>query len=97
MTANAINGPSVLETGHNTNILRALSINERNRVFTGPIKSERKPQPRRPTADEKLNPATIPAPADDERPREFAYRGRKNGGTKRGKVPILPARNMIAN
>lgn len=46
----------------------------------------------RPTAEEKFNPATSPAPAEDESPNEELYRGRKKGGTKRGNVAIAPAR-----
>jgi hypothetical protein len=32
-----------------------------------------------------------------ESPTEALYRGRKNGGTKRGKVAIAPARKSVVN
>jgi hypothetical protein len=67
-----INGPREFDTGHRTSMLKALSIKERRSVFTGPMKSERRPQQRRPTADEKLKPATRPAPADADSPSEAA-------------------------
>jgi hypothetical protein len=67
---NRINGPSEFDTGQIANILNALKNKDRSRVFTGPIKSQRKPQHRRPTAEEKLKPATSPAPAEGERPRD---------------------------
>jgi hypothetical protein len=67
---NAISGPKLLLTGHRTNILNALKSNAMNNVFTGPIESDRNPHANRPTADEKLKPATKPAPAEGERPRE---------------------------
>lgn len=66
-------------------------------MLTGPIESERKPQISLPTAEEKLNPATRPAPSEAERPTELLYSGRKNGGTKRGKVPIAPAIKSTVN
>jgi hypothetical protein len=71
MMTKRIKGPKELETGHIASMLSALSISEMRRVFTGPIKSDRKPQHSRPTAEEKLNPATRPAPAEGERPKEL--------------------------
>jgi hypothetical protein len=94
---NTINGASELDTGHSTSILNALCNNERKSVFTGPIKSARNPHQRRPTAEEKLKPATKPAPAEGESPSELLYSGRKKGGTKSGKVPIEPARKRVMN
>lgn len=70
MMTNRINGPKEFDTGQIANMLKALRNNERSKVLTGPIESHRKPQQRRPTAEEKLKPATRPAPADGERPRE---------------------------
>ena len=69
---NAIRGARVVDAGQRASILSALKISERSSVFTGPMKSDRRPQQRRPTADEKLNPATRPAPADGESPSEAA-------------------------
>jgi hypothetical protein len=66
----AINGPNELEMGHNTSILAALRMRDMNSVLSGPIASHRKPHTRRPTAEEKLNPATSPAPTLDDKPRE---------------------------
>jgi hypothetical protein len=94
---NTINGPSEFDTGHKTSILNALMIRDSKRVFTGPMKSDRSPQHNRPTADEKLNPATRPAPADAESPREAAYNGRKKGGTNKGKVAMAPAKKSTVN
>lgn len=90
-------GPRVVDTGHNTSILTELSSSEMRRVFSGPKRSLMNPQARRPTADEKLKPATSPAPALGERPSEALYNGRKNGGTKRGKVATTPVRNRTVN
>ena len=94
-TTNAMSGPSEVETGQMTNMLTALSTRARRRVFTGPMKSDRKPHRRRPTAEEKLNPATRPAAVDEDRPTDLLYNGRKKGGTNRGKVPIAPARKSV--
>jgi len=68
-----------------------------NRVFTGPMTSDENPQVSRPSAEEKLKPATRADPAEGEKPSEVAYRGRKNGGTKRGKVPIAVPRKRVEN
>jgi hypothetical protein len=89
----SIKGATVFANGHNTSILSALVNRDSNSVLTGPIKSLKIPQPTRPTADAKLNPATKPAPALAERPNDTLYKGKKKGGTKRGKVAIAPARN----
>lgn len=97
MITNTMRGPRVVDTGHNASILTELSTNERRRVFSGPKRSLMNPQARRPTADEKLKPATRPAPALGERPSEVLYNGRKNGGTKRGKVATTPVRNRTVN
>jgi hypothetical protein len=70
MITKRIRGPSEFDTGQMASILKALSNKERSRVLTGPMKSHSNPQQSRPTAEEKLNPATRPAPADGERPRE---------------------------
>lgn len=86
-----------MDTGHNASILTELSTNDRRRVFSGPKRSLMNPQARRPTADEKLKPATSPAPALGERPSEALYNGRKNGGTKRGNVATTPVRNKTVN
>jgi hypothetical protein len=94
---NAIRGPRVVETGHSTSMLRELSSSEMRRVLSGPKRSLMNPQPRRPTADEKLKPATSPAPALGESPSEVLYNGRKKGGTKRGKVATTPVRNRTVN
>ena len=53
-------------------------------VLTGPMASEAKPHARRPTADEKLKPATRPAPAEGDRPRLWEYRGEEEGGDEEG-------------
>lgn len=78
---NAISGPSEVETGQKINILTAEVIRAKNNEFNGPIRSQRRPEMSRPTADEKLKLATRPAPALGARWREDAYSGRKKGGT----------------
>jgi hypothetical protein len=61
-------GPSVVETGQITSILRAVSVKEMSSVLREPILSHSMPELIRPTAEAKLNPATRPAPVVDERP-----------------------------
>jgi hypothetical protein len=67
---NPIKGANVLETGYKTSILIALRRRDRKSVLSGPSRSLIKPNPSRPIAEEKLNPATKPAPVLAERPRE---------------------------
>jgi hypothetical protein len=59
----AMSGANEVETGHRTNILTADTINARRSEFNGPIRSQSRPERSRPTAEEKLKPATRPAPA----------------------------------
>jgi hypothetical protein len=67
------------------------------KVLPDTYQSDKKPQQSRPTADEKLKPATRPAPAEADSPKELLYSGRKNGGTKRGNVATAPARKSVTN
>ena len=97
MMTKATRGPKEVDTGHSTSMLPALRISEMNKVFTGPMASQNIPHISRPIAEEKLKPATSPAPRLDDSPTELLYRGRKKGGTKRGKVPMAPARNSRMN
>lgn len=92
-----INGPMDVETGQRISMLRALSKSDMNRVFNGPSRSLQKPHISLPTAEEKLNAATIPAPTPEVIPIDSVYNGRKNGGTKSGKVAIAPTANSKAN
>lgn len=85
-----IKGPSDVEIGQMISILRALSSSEINNVFSGPTKSLHRPHNNLPSAEEKLNAATTPAPVPDDMPREAVNSGRKNGGTKRGNVAMAP-------
>ena len=62
-----MSGPNEVEAGQRTNILTAEVINARNSEFKGPIKSQSNPEKSRPTAEEKLKPATRPAPALEAR------------------------------
>lgn len=66
----AMRGPKVLDTGHKINMLPALRIRETKSVFNGPTASLMNPQVNRPMAEEKLKPATRPAPAPEDNPRE---------------------------
>jgi hypothetical protein len=77
---NAISGPSEVDRGQRTNILTADVTRARKSEFNGPIRSQSNPEKSRPTADEKLKPATRPAPKLGARCREDAYNGRKKGG-----------------
>lgn len=97
MITKMISGPREIETGQRTSMLNAVSKREMNSVFRGPSLSLLKPQRSRPTADEKLKAATRPAPALELRRRELAYRGKKNGGTKRGNVATAPATKSTMN
>lgn len=85
-----INGPSEVEIGQIINMLSALSRREINSVLSGPTISLHSPQSNLPSAEEKLNAATIPAPVADDIPSEAVKRGRKKGGTKSGNVAIAP-------
>jgi len=87
-TTKTMSGARDVDTGHNTSMLTALTIKDKKRVFTGPTLSPKRPQTTRPTADEKLNVATNAAPTWPGWPIDRAYRGRKNGGTKRGNVAV---------
>lgn len=88
---------SDVDVGQMTSMVKALSAKHRNRVFKAPILSQNNPQRTRPTAEAKLNPASRPAPVDDESPTDRLYRGRKNGGTRSGNVAMAPAAKMIRN
>ena len=68
MMTKTARGARVVEAGQRASILRALSIRDRKRALSAPILSQSTPQRMRPTAEEKLNPATRPAPALVERP-----------------------------
>ena len=63
-------GPSESETGQIANMLTVVRNKPMKSVFRGPSASAARPEPSRPTADEMLKPATRPAPALEERPRE---------------------------
>jgi hypothetical protein len=93
----ATRGVIVLDTGHKTSMLNALKRRARKSVLSGPTRSPRNPNPSRPTAEEKLKPATKPAPVLVERPSDALYMGKKNGGTKRGKVATAPAMKSTIN
>ena len=97
MMTKAIRGATVLDTGHNTSMLNALKRRDRKSVLSGPTRSPRNPNPSLPRAEEKLKPATKPAPVLVERPSDALYSGRKNGGTKRGKVATAPAMKSTTN
>jgi hypothetical protein len=93
-TLNIVKGARLVETGQTANMLIADKLRARNREFRGPILSHNIPLTIRPTAEEKLNPANSPAPVAGARPIARANRGMKKGGTKRGNVPMAPAKKM---
>lgn len=68
-TQKMANGASVCDTGQMASILKADNSSEANKTFTGPNLSQQKPHRIRPMAEEKVNPATRPAPVLDEKPR----------------------------
>src|SRR3954464_4607150 len=96
-TTTTIRGPINVETGQMIIILRPLSKTDMNSVLTGPRRSQQSPHSKLPSAEEKLSAATILAPAFADSPIELAYRGRKNGGTRRGKVAIAPVAKRRRN
>lgn len=69
-STNAISGPRLVEMGQRASILVALMASARKRLLIGPILSPRYPNPMRPTAEERLKPATRPAPMLGDRPSE---------------------------
>lgn len=93
-TLKIASGARVVDTGHTASILTAARLSARNRALRGPILSHKMPLKILPIADAKLNPANRPAPVVELKPIALAKRGMKNGGTRRGKVPIAPAKKM---
>ena len=93
----AIKGPKLVEAGHKASMLSPVIMSDISKVLRAPSLSHNMPQPIRPTADEKLNPATSPAPVPDDKPIDFAYSGMKNGGTNNGNVPIAPPKKIMTN
>lgn len=63
-------GPSESETGQITNMLTVVRKRPMKSVFRGPKASAAMPELRRPTAEERLKPATRAAPVLEERSRE---------------------------
>lgn len=88
---NIVSGARVVDTGQTASMLIAARLRARNRALRGPILSHSIPLKILPAADAKLKPANRPAPVAEFRPIALAKRGMKNGGTRRGNVPIAPA------
>jgi hypothetical protein len=65
-----ISGVIEVETGQMASMLMALRRRATNSTLTGPMRSLANPHARRPMAEEKLNPATRPAPELDGSPRD---------------------------
>lgn len=95
-TTNSTSGPSDVEAGQMVSMLTAVAIMTANSVFRGPRRSQKSPQPMRPAAEARLKPARRPAPAPEGRSSWRVKSGRKNGGTKSGKVPMALARKMMS-
>lgn len=70
MITKMTSGASESETGHITKTLIVVRNRPMKSVFRGPKASAARPELSRPTAEEILKPATRPAPALEERPRE---------------------------
>lgn len=68
---NKIMGASVVETGQMARTLTADKNIEANNTLRAPKWSQRTPQQMRPMAEEKLKPATRPAPVEEESPMDF--------------------------
>lgn len=71
MRTKTISGPMVVDAGHMASMLMAVNRTDTNSVLSDPIRSHAKPDTIRPTAEARLKPATRPAPAVDEKPREL--------------------------
>lgn len=93
----AISGPSVVDVGQIANMVTAVKTRDARTVLMEPTLSDAKPDIIRPAADDRLKPATKPAPAFVEKPSDLMYNGIKNGGTNKGKVPIALPTNMSTN
>lgn len=90
ITLKTARGPRVVDTGQIASMLTAARVRARKRALRGPILSHKMPLKILPIADAKLKPASKPAPVAELKPMALANRGIKNGGTRRGKVPIAP-------
>lgn len=97
MTTKAMSGPSSVEVGQIARKVTAVKTKDTSTVLIEPTLSEAKPERMRPAAEDKLKPATKPAPTLGEKPSDLVYSGRKKGGTNRGKVPIALPTKMSTN
>lgn len=97
MTTKAMSGPSSVEVGHIARKVMAVKTKDTRTVLIEPTLSEAKPERMRPAAEDKLKPATKPAPTLGVKPSDLVYNGRKNGGTNKGKVPIALPTKMSTN
>lgn len=90
---NTTRGGSEAEVGHTMSIDRAVRRRLMNSVLRGPRRrSDTNPLRIRPAAEAKLKTHTSIAPVAVLIPRDWAYSGRKKGGTNRGNVANAPAR-----
>lgn len=97
MMTKAMSGPSSVEVGQIASIVIAVKTNDTRTVLIEPTLSDAKPERMRPAAEDKLKPATKPAPTFGEKPSDLVYNGIKKGGTNRGKVPIALPTKMSTN
>lgn len=88
MTTKTMSGPRAVDVGQIASIVTAVRTSDARTVLMEPTLSDAKPERMRPAADERLKPATKPAPTLAEKPSDLVYSGMKNGGTNRGNVPI---------
>jgi hypothetical protein len=90
--------PTEDETGHTTMMLVLLMTRESRRPLIGPkMLSAPRPIIIRPAADAMFHVARITAQIPFESPIELAYSGRRNGGTKSGKVATAPMTKRMQN
>lgn len=68
MTTKIVRDAREVDVGQITSIVKAFSERQRNSVLSAPILSQNSPHSTLPTADEKLNPASSPAPVEEDSP-----------------------------
>lgn len=94
---NTMKGTSEVDTGHIASNEMALNVKLARRLLIGPILSASQPNPNRPNADAIFHAAKSAAATSCEIPKDDAYKGMKNGGTRRGKVATPEPTNSNKN
>lgn len=97
ITTKTISGASSVDVGQIASIETAVKTRDARTVLIDPTLSDAKPERMRPAAEDRLKPATKPAPTLVEKPSDLVYNGRKNGGTNKGNVPTALPTKMSTN